>query len=158
MQKITTALWFEKDGEKAAEYYCSLFKNSKIVRVFRSRGDVPAPKGSVVAIDFVLDGNQFNIINGGPMFQLSEAVSLSVDCEDQAEVDRLWDKMIADGGTPGPCGWLKDKFGLSWQIVPRILNKLIYDADEKKTQRAVEAMLSMGKLDAAALQRAFDGK
>ena len=155
MQKITTALWFEKDGEKAAEYYCSLFKNSKIVRVFRSRGDVPAPKGSVVAIDFVLDGNQFNIINGGPMFQLSEAVSLSVDCEDQAEVDEYWDKLVQAGAKPTACGWIKDPFGISWQIVPRRFMELIRDTNPAKVKAVMAAMMTMVKLDVAALERAY---
>jgi predicted 3-demethylubiquinone-9 3-methyltransferase (glyoxalase superfamily) len=158
MQKIVTSIWFEKDAEEAANYYVSLFRNSKITRVFRSLSDNPAPKGSVVAIDFELDGQTFNIINGGPAFKYSEATSLLVNCADQKEVDRLWDKITADGGEPGPCGWIKDKFGFSWQIVPVLLDKLIRDPDPIKADRAMQAMLKMGKLDSAALQRAFDGK
>jgi predicted 3-demethylubiquinone-9 3-methyltransferase (glyoxalase superfamily) len=158
MQKIVTSIWFEKDAEEAANYYVSLFKNSRITSIIRSLSDNPAPKGSVVAIDFELDGQALNIINGGPEFKFSEATSLLVNCEDQKEVDRLWDKMIADGGQPGPCGWLKDKYGFSWQIVPVLLNRLIQDPDKVKADRAMQAMLKMGKLDSAALQRAFDGK
>jgi predicted 3-demethylubiquinone-9 3-methyltransferase (glyoxalase superfamily) len=158
MQKIVTSIWFEKDAEEAANYYVSLFKNSRITNILRSFSDRPSPKGSVVAVDFELDGQAFNIINGGPEFQFSEATSLLVNCEDQKEVDRLWDKIIADGGTPGPCGWIKDKYGFSWQIVPVILNKLLADRDHAKADRAMQAMLKMGKLDSDALVRAAEGK
>jgi predicted 3-demethylubiquinone-9 3-methyltransferase (glyoxalase superfamily) len=118
MQKITPFLWFDNQAEEAARFYVSLFKNSKIGQVARYGEGGPGPKGQVMTISFELDGVHFTALNGGPIYKFTEAVSLQVDCTDQAEIDELWDKLTADGGQPGPCGWLKDRFGLSWQIVP----------------------------------------
>ena len=157
MQKVTPFLWFDDQAEEAARFYVSLFPNSRIERVNRSAADTPAgPAGKVLTVDFTLAGNRFIALNGGPVFQFNEAVSFVIECEDQAEVDRLWQALTAHGGEPGPCGWLKDRFGLSWQIVPRQLNELVGDPDPERARRAMEAMLKMGKIDVAELQRAAD--
>jgi predicted 3-demethylubiquinone-9 3-methyltransferase (glyoxalase superfamily) len=155
-RKITTFLWYDNDAEEAAKFYTSIFKNSKINRVTRFPEGAPQPAGSVMTVDFELDGVPFIALNGGPMFQFTEAISLSVDCADQAEIDELWDKLTA-GGTPSQCGWLKDKFGLSWQIVPSNLEQLLSGNDPVKSKRAVTAMLKMSKLDIDKLQKAYDG-
>jgi predicted 3-demethylubiquinone-9 3-methyltransferase (glyoxalase superfamily) len=153
-QKITTFLWFDKNAEEAAKYYVSLFKNSKILSVARFGDAGPGPKGSVMTVSFELDGQEFIALNGGPQFQFTEAISLLVNCDTQKEVDELWKKLSA-GGEESQCGWLKDKFGLSWQIVPRQLGKMLTDPDPGKSKRVMEAMLPMKKLDIAALEKAY---
>lgn len=152
-QKIKTFLWFDQGAEEAANFYCSLFKDSKIVSVTRYPEGSPAPAGTVMTVEFELAGIRFVALNGGPHFKLTEAVSLTVDCEDQAEVDFLWEK-LTQGGSPSQCGWLKDRWGLSWQIVPRALLELLSDKDGAKSKRVMQAMLAMTKIDVAALQRA----
>jgi predicted 3-demethylubiquinone-9 3-methyltransferase (glyoxalase superfamily) len=150
-------LWFNGKAEEAANFYTSLLPDSTLDKVWRSPADTPSgPAGMVLTVDFTLNGQQFQGLNGGPEFSFNEAVSFVIECEDQTEVDRLWDALTADGGEPGPCGWLKDRFGLSWQIVPRRLNELVGDPDPERARRAMEAMLAMGKIDVAELQRAAD--
>ena len=156
MQKVSPCLWFDTQGEEAANLYVSLFPNSRIVDTTYYGEAGPGPAGTVLTVEFELDGERFLALNGGPEYHFSEAVSFEVDCEDQAEVDYYWNNLGA-GGEEGPCGWLKDKFGLSWQIVPKVLPELLADPDRVKAERAMKAMLAMGKLDVAALQRAFDG-
>ncbi len=153
MQKITPCLWFDTEGEDAAKFYASIFPNSKITEVARYGSAGPRAEGSVMTVAFELDGEQFIALNGGPDFKFNEAISLSVDCEDQEEVDRYWDA-LTDGGEPGPCGWLKDRYGVSWQIVPKILTELIADPDREKSQRVMAAMLKMGKIEIAELEQA----
>ena len=157
MHKITPCLWFDTQGEEAANLYTSLFPNSRIVNVSYYGESGPRPAGTVLTVEFELDGENFLALNGGPDFQFTEAISFQVACEDQAEVDYYWNNLSA-GGEEGPCGWLKDKFGMSWQVVPTVLPKLLADPDRVKAERAMKAMMSMGKLDVAALQRAFDGE
>ncbi len=157
MQKIITFLWFDNQAEEAANHYASIFPDSKIANVARY-GDVgPGPKGSVMVVNFQLAGQEFMALNGGPEFKFNEAISLYVNCQDQDEVDELWAK-LSDGGEPGPCGWLKDKYGVSWQVIPTVLSELIGDPDPEKAGRAMQAMLKMGKLDIAALRRAYEGQ
>lgn len=157
MAKVFPCLWFDGDAEEAAAFYASLLPDSRVDRVWRSPAETPSgPAGMVLTVDFTLAGQRFQGLNGGPDFSFSEAVSFVVDCEDQAEVDRLWDALSANGGEPGPCGWLKDRFGLSWQIVPRRLNELLDDPDPDRARRAMEAMLAMGKIDIAGLEKAAD--
>lgn len=158
MQKITTYLWFDNQAEEAVNFYVSLFKHSKITSITRCGEAGPGPVGSALMVVFELAGQQFYALNGGPMFKFNEAVSLLVDCESQAEVDELWDKLTADGGQPSRCAWLKDKYGLSWQIVPSVLGKLMSDPDPVKAQRVTMAMLQMDKIDIQKLQDAYDGK
>ena len=158
MQKITTFLWFNDQAEEAVNLYISLFKNSKTLNVARYGDAGPGPKGSAMTVTFQLDGQQFIALNGGPMFHFTEAISLSVNCENQQEVDDLWNRLTANGGKESQCGWLKDKFGLSWQIVPSVLGKLLGDKDRVKANRAMQAMLQMKKLDIQRLQDAFDGR
>jgi predicted 3-demethylubiquinone-9 3-methyltransferase (glyoxalase superfamily) len=153
MSKITPFLWFDSQAEEAALFYTSIFKNSKITNV--SRG---GPDGPVMIVNFELDGQAVIALNGGPMFPFSEAFSFSVDCVDQAEVDYFWEHLLAGGGQESQCGWLKDKFGLSWQIVPRALGELMGDPDPVKSQRVMQAMLKMVKLDVPTLQRAYAGE
>lgn len=155
MQKITPFLWFDTQAEEAMRFYVSIFKNSKVGTIARYGDAGPGPKGSVMTASFELDGQQFTALNGGPLFKFTEAISFQVSCEDQAEVDELWDN-LSDGGK-GQCGWLKDRFGVSWQIVPSVLAELINDPDPKKSRRVVEAMLQMTKLDIAKLRAAYDG-
>jgi predicted 3-demethylubiquinone-9 3-methyltransferase (glyoxalase superfamily) len=157
MQKITPFLWFDTQAEEAANFYVSLFKNSKIGQTARYGDAGPGPKGQVMTIAFELDGVHFTALNGGPMYKFTEAFSLSVGCADQTEIDRLWSQLTADGGEPGPCGWLKDRFGLSWQIVPANMGALVGGDDPVKSQRAMQAMMQMGKLDIAVLERAREG-
>jgi predicted 3-demethylubiquinone-9 3-methyltransferase (glyoxalase superfamily) len=157
MQKISPFLWFDDQAEEAVKFYVSVFKNAKIGDIARYGDAGPGPKGSAMTVAFELEGLNMIALNGGPHFKFTEAISLSVDCEDQAEVDRLWDTLTADGGEPSQCGWLKDKYGLSWQIVPKIMGKLMSDPDPAKAKRAMEAMLTMTKLDIAALERAAAG-
>lgn len=155
-QKIRTFLWFDNQAEEAARFYVSLFPESEIQNVVRCGDAGPGPAGSVLTMEFQLAGRQFIALNGGPHFKFNEAISLSVDCESQDEIDDLWGRLTT-GGSPSRCGWLKDKYGLSWQIVPRRLGQLLSGPDPEKSMRATEAMLQMSKLDIAALQRAYDG-
>lgn len=157
MSKIAPCLWFDGQAETAARFYTTLIPGSRIDRVTRAPSDNPStPEGAVLTVDFTLAGQRFIALNGGPQFPFTEAVSFSIDCEDQAEVDRYWDALTAAGGTPGQCGWLKDKFGLSWQIVPRQLVELLGNPDRAAAGRAMQAMLQMQKIDIAGLQRACD--
>ncbi|HXQ15542.1 MAG TPA: VOC family protein [Caulobacteraceae bacterium] len=158
MQKITPFLWFDTQAEEAAQFYVSLFKNSRIGQVSRYGDAGPGPKGAAMVVAFELDGVKFTALNGGPVYKLTEAFSLQVDCADQAEIDELWEKLTAEGGEAGRCGWLKDRFGLSWQIVPTNMGQLIGGDDPARSQRAMQAMLKMGKLDIAALERAREGE
>ena len=153
MQKITPCLWFDTDGEEAAEFYTSIFPNSRIVEVTRYGSAGPRAEGSVMTVNFELDGQRFIALNGGPDFKFNEAISLEVDCETQDEVDSYW-SALTEGGEEGPCGWLKDKYGVSWQIVPKILTELISDPDQEKAQRVMAAMLKMRKIEIAELERA----
>ena len=154
-QKITTFLWFNTNAEEAVNHYLSIFKNSKILEIARC-GDVgPGPKGSVLTIKFQLEGQEYIALNGGPMFKFTEAISLMINCETQDEIDYYWSKLSA-GGSESDCGWLKDKFGLSWQIVPSVLAKLVGTSDAAKSGRVMKALMTMKKLDIDALQRAAD--
>jgi len=157
MQKITPFLWFDNNAEEAVNHYLSIFKNSKIVTVVRYGDAGPGPKGSVMTIAFQLEGQDFIALNGGPIFKFTEAISLSVDCKTQQEVDELWEK-LSDGGQKGQCGWLKDKFGLSWQINPSVLVEMLQDKDAEKSKRVMQAMLQMGKIDIARLRQAYEQK
>ncbi|HET8660251.1 MAG TPA: VOC family protein [Micromonosporaceae bacterium] len=156
MQKITTFLWFDTQAEEAAAFYTSVFDSSRIVSVQRYGEAGPGPAGSVMTVNFELAGQQFIALNGGPQFRFTEAVSLYVDCESQEEVDELWAK-LTDGGEEGPCGWLKDRYGLSWQIVPRALTDLMSDPDPAKANRVMQAMLGMKKIDVKGLVDAYEG-
>jgi predicted 3-demethylubiquinone-9 3-methyltransferase (glyoxalase superfamily) len=153
-------LWFDGGkAEEAASFWVSLLPDSRIEKVWRTPADTPSgPAGTVLTVDFTLGGRLFQGLNGGPEFTFNEAISLVVECDDQAEVDRLWAALTADGGEPGPCGWLKDRFGVSWQIVPRRLNELVSDPDPERARRAMEAMLKMGKIEIAELERAADAR
>ena len=153
-QKITPFLWFDNNAEEAMNHYVSIFKNSTILSVTRYGEAGPGPAGTVMVGSFELDGQKFAALNGGPMFKFTEAVSLVVNCESQEEVDHFWDKLCAGGGAPGQCGWLKDKFGLSWQIVPRALVELMQDPDPEKSKRVMQAMMQMTKIDIARLKQA----
>jgi predicted 3-demethylubiquinone-9 3-methyltransferase (glyoxalase superfamily) len=158
MPKITPNLWFDGNAEEAAEFWTRIFPNSRIDRVYRSPADYPSGrKGDVITVDFTLDGQPFTGINGGPDFTFDEAVSFLIDCKDQAEVDRYWEALTAGGGEPGPCGWLKDRYGVSWQVVPHRLDELLNSDDRDGAQRAMEAMLQMGKLEVAELEAAYEG-
>ena len=156
MQKITPFLWFDNNAEEAAQFYTSVFKNSKILNVSRYGDAGPGPKGSVMVVNFQLEGQQFTGLNGGPLFKFSEAFSFVVNCETQKEIDEYWNKLTSDGGKESECGWLKDKFGFSWQIVPTALGKLM--SDPKKANRVMQALLQMKKLDIAKLEEAGEGK
>lgn len=155
MQKIVTFLWFDNQAEEAMNFYVSLFKNSKVLNVTRYGEGGPGPAGTVMSATFQLDGQEFYALNGGPEFKFTEAISLYVNCESQAEVDDLWGR-LTDGGEPGPCGWLKDKYGLSWQIIPTALGQMLGDPDPEKSQRVMQAMLQMSKIDIAGLRRAYE--
>jgi predicted 3-demethylubiquinone-9 3-methyltransferase (glyoxalase superfamily) len=144
-------------GEEAASFYCTLFPNSRIVGVSHYGEAGPRPAGTVLTVDFELDGRRYVALNGGPEYRFTEAVSFQISCADQDEVDRYWDTLVADGGEEGPCGWLKDRFGLSWQVVPAVLPELLTDPDAERASRAMAAMLKMTKLDIAALRAAADG-
>ena len=154
---FTTCLWFDTDGEAAANYYTSIFKDSKLGRVGRYTEAGPGPAGSVVTVEFELNGQKFVALNGGPQFTFNEAISFQIPCEDQDEVDYYWSK-LSEGGQEVACGWLKDKYGLSWQVVPTVLIDMIADPDPEKAKRATEAMLAMTKFDIAALQKAYAGE
>jgi predicted 3-demethylubiquinone-9 3-methyltransferase (glyoxalase superfamily) len=155
-QKITPFLWFDNQAEEAANFYVSIFKNSEVLEVNRYEGG-PGEPGTVVVVSFRLDGQEVRALNGGPEFTFTEAFSFQIDCADQAEVDYFWGK-LTEGGEPGPCGWLKDKFGLSWQVVPRRLMELLGDPDKEKANRVMQAMLKMGKIEVPVLEEAAVGK
>jgi predicted 3-demethylubiquinone-9 3-methyltransferase (glyoxalase superfamily) len=155
-QKISPFLWFDGNAEEAARYYVSIFKNSKITDTVLYTGAEPGPKGTVMTIAFELDGQKFTGINGGPMFKFTEAVSFAVRCKDQAEIDEMWEKLSA-GGEKGPCGWLKDKFGLSWQVVPEFLMDTLIKGDTAQCARVMTEVMKMGKLDLATLKAAAAG-
>ncbi|MEO1402166.1 MAG: VOC family protein [Cyanobacteria bacterium J06635_1] len=154
-QKIVTSLWFDSNAEDAIKFYLSIFNNSRILSLQRYSKAAPGPEGSVMTIAFELEGQTFLAINGGPAFKFTEAISLSVNCDSQSEIDELWDKLSADGGEKGHCGWLKDKYGLSWQIVPTRLGELMQSDDAEKTQRVMTALLKMSKLDIDALEQVY---
>ena len=155
-QKIAPYLWFNDNAEEAMNFYVSIFKKSKVVSVSRYGDAGPGPKGSVMGVQFELEGQTFMGLNGGPVHKFTPAISLFVSCETQAEVDELWRKLQAGGGRPDRCGWLQDRFGLSWQIIPTALGKYLADKDPKKSARVMSAMLKMDKIDIAALKRAYD--
>lgn len=157
MPRVSPFLWFDDQAEQAAEFYVSLFPNSRVLEVRRFPSDAPGQAAGVTTVRFELDGVEVQALNGGPLFPFTEAFSFAVSVDDQEELDRLWDALIADGGSPGQCGWLKDRWGLSWQIVPTALDELVADPDPGRSQRAIQAMLAMGKLDIAALRAAADG-
>jgi predicted 3-demethylubiquinone-9 3-methyltransferase (glyoxalase superfamily) len=153
--KITASLWFDTEAEDAANFYTSVFKNSRIISVSKYNEAGPRPAGTVMTVEFELDGTRFVGINGGPQFTFDEAVSFQITCEDQGEVDYFWER-LSEGGAEGPCGWLKDKFGLSWQVVPGGMEEFLGDPDPGRAQRAMQAVLGMSKIDIAELRRAAD--
>ncbi len=155
-QRIVPNLWFDTEAEEAAGFYTSVFDNSRIVSVTRYPEAAPRPAGMVMTVEFELDGQRFVGINGGPEFTFDEAVSLQITCETQEEVDYYWER-LTEGGEEGPCGWLKDRYGLSWQVVPAGMEEVLADPDPERAQRAMQAMLGMRKIDIAALRRAADG-
>ncbi|MCP9491000.1 MAG: VOC family protein, partial [Solirubrobacteraceae bacterium MAG38_C4-C5] len=155
-QKITPNLWFDTEAQEAADFYISVFKNSRVVNVTHYPAAAPRPAGTVMTVEFELDGQRFVGINGGPQFTFDEAVSFEISCETQDEVDYYWER-LSEGGSEGPCGWVKDRYGLSWQVVPTGMEELFADPDPQRAQRAMQAMLGMGKLDIAALRSAADG-
>jgi predicted 3-demethylubiquinone-9 3-methyltransferase (glyoxalase superfamily) len=157
MPKTIPCLWFDGQAQQAAEFYVSVFPDSKILSVSSYGPDTPGTEGSVMAVNFSLDGQEYLGLNGGPQFTFSEAISFQIMCADQDEVDHYWNR-LTEGGEPSQCGWLKDQFGLSWQVVPTVLGELLGDPDPGRAQRATQAMLSMRKLDIAALRRAADGE
>jgi predicted 3-demethylubiquinone-9 3-methyltransferase (glyoxalase superfamily) len=156
-QKITTFLWFDNNAEEAANFYVSIFKNSQVLNTIRYGDAGPGPKGTVMTIEFKLDGQEFAALNGGPHFKFTEAISLVVHCKTQEEVDYFWER-LSEGGEKVECGWLKDKFGLSWQIVPDVLLELLQDSDSQKSQRVMNAMMQMKKLDIKGLEQAAEGQ
>src|SRR3954471_17591014 len=156
-QRITSSLWFDTEAEQAAEFYCSVFKSSRIVGKAHYPNDTVRKAGMVMTVEWELDGQRFIGINGGDQFKFSEAVSFQVNCADQHEVDYYWEK-LSEGGEEGPCGWLKDKFGLSWQVVPEGMDEVFSDPDKSKAARAMQAIMKMSKIDVATLQRAADGE
>lgn len=151
MKKITPFLWFDTEAEEAMNLYVSIFKNSKVL------GVTPGPNGTAMSVNFELEGQEFIGLNAGPQFKFNEAISFLVSCSSQAEVDELWEKLTADGGEEGNCGWLKDKYGLSWQIIPTALNEMLSDPDPEKAGRAMQAMLKMNKIDIQGLKQAYEG-
>jgi predicted 3-demethylubiquinone-9 3-methyltransferase (glyoxalase superfamily) len=155
MKNITPCLWFDDNAEEAMKFYVSIFKNSKVGTVTRYGEAGPGPRGTVMSVTFQLDGQEFFALNGGPLFKFTEAISFFVNCETQQEVDELWEK-LSQGGKKDHCGWLKDKYGLSWQIIPSVLTRLLQDKDAAKANRVMQAMLQMGKLDIKGLQQAYD--
>jgi predicted 3-demethylubiquinone-9 3-methyltransferase (glyoxalase superfamily) len=161
MQKITPFLWFDDRAEEAVNFYVSIFKNSRVVNITRY-GEAGAnasrrPEGTVMTVTFELEGQEFIALNGGPVFKFTEAISLLVNCETQVEVDDLW-KKLSEGGQEGPCGWLKDKYGLSWQIFPTVLGEMLQDKDAKRSERVIKAMLQMKKIDIRTLKQAYENK
>lgn len=157
MQKIRPCLWFDDNAEEAVNFYTSVFKNSKVTGVSRYGEAGPGTPGSVLTMTFELEGEEMMALNGGPIFKFNEAISLTVDCKSQEEVDELWSKLTSGGGEESQCGWLKDKFGLSWQIVPTVLGEMLSDKDPEKSKRVMEAMLKMKKIDIPALKKAYAG-
>jgi predicted 3-demethylubiquinone-9 3-methyltransferase (glyoxalase superfamily) len=155
---FTTCLWFDDQAEEAAHYYVSIFKNSSIGDVTRYTEAGPGPAGSVLTVEFTANGHRFLALNGGPEFKFTEAISFMIACADQEEVDYYWTKLTEGGGEPGPCGWLKDKYGLSWQVIPDRLMELTTDPDPETAARAIKAMMAMGKIDIAALEKAAAGE
>jgi predicted 3-demethylubiquinone-9 3-methyltransferase (glyoxalase superfamily) len=155
MQKITPFLWFDNNAEEAANFYVSIFKNSKVLSVSRYGDAGPGPKGTVMVAEFQIDGHEFVALNGGPRFKFTEAISFVINCDTQEEVEYFWDK-LSEGGEKSRCGWLKDKFGLWWQVVPAVLGKLMSDSDPEKVKRVTEAMLRMDRIDIESLQRAYE--
>jgi predicted 3-demethylubiquinone-9 3-methyltransferase (glyoxalase superfamily) len=162
MQKITPFLWFDDQAEEAVNFYTALFKNSKIGRIFRyteaAAEKTGLPVGSVLTIEFEIEGQKFVTLNGGPLFKFNESVSFVINCETQEEVDYFWEKLTADGGEESACGWLKDKFGLSWQVTPTVLIDMLHDKDPEKAERVMKAMLEMQKIEIQKLKAAYDGK
>jgi predicted 3-demethylubiquinone-9 3-methyltransferase (glyoxalase superfamily) len=158
MQKITPFLWYDDKAEEAAKFYCSVFKDSKVLSVARYGDAGPGPKGSVMVVEFQIEGQEFVALNAGPRFKFTEAISFVINCKTQEEVDYFWEKLTADGGAESMCGWLKDKYGLSWQVVPTILTELMKDKDPAKAQRVMQAMLQMKKIDIPTLKRAYEGE
>jgi len=154
-QKITPFLWFDDKAEEAVNFYVSIFENSKIGSVSRYGEEGPGPAGTVMVVTFTLDGQEFMALNGGPEFKFTEAISLLVNCQTQEEVDKFWDK-LSKGGERGPCGWLKDKYGLSWQVAPTALGEMLQDKDPEKASRVMQAMLQMSKIDIKSLERAYE--
>ena len=157
MQKITPFLWFDGNAEEAVNFYTSTLKNSRIVNMSRYGDGAPAPKGTVISATFILEGQEFMALNGGPMFTFSPAISFFVKCETQEEIDTLWEKLSA-GGKKERCGWLKDKFGVSWQIIPPVLGEMLQDKDPQRAQRVMQAMMQMDKIDIKKLKQAYDQK
>ncbi len=158
MQKITPFLWFNDQAEEAVNFYLSVFKNAKLLAMTRYGEEGPGPQGSVMTVAFALDGNEFVALNGGPLFKFTEAISFVVNCETQEEIDYYWEKLPADGGQEIECGWLKDKYGLCWQIVPTVLWEMMQDKDTARSQRVMRALMQMKKLEIGALQRAYNEK
>jgi predicted 3-demethylubiquinone-9 3-methyltransferase (glyoxalase superfamily) len=158
MKKINPFLWFDSEAEQAAKFYVGIFKNSKIGKITHYGEDGPGPKGSVMTVAFTLDRVEFVALNGGPHFQFTEAISFSVNCETQDEIDYFWEKLSADGGSTGRCGWLKDKFGLSWQVNPVFLGDMLADRDVEKANRVMKPMMEMDKINIAALEKAAMSK
>jgi predicted 3-demethylubiquinone-9 3-methyltransferase (glyoxalase superfamily) len=156
-QRITNCLWFDGQAEQAANFYIAVFKNSKITGVSRYLDTGPGPKGSVMTVGFELDGQSFVALNGGPLFKFSEAISMIVNCEPQGEVDYYWERLSAHGRKPGQCGWLEDKFGVSWQIVPTALIEMATGKEPEKSERMMKTMMGMTKIDIAALKKSYDG-
>ncbi len=157
MQKITPFLWFDGNAEEAVTFYTSTLKNSRMVNMSRYGEGAPAPKGTVISATFILEGQEFMALNGGPMFTFSPAISFFVKCETQEEIDTLWEKLSA-GGKKERCGWLKDKFGVSWQIIPPVLGEMLQDKDPQRAQRVMQAMMQMDKIDIQKLKQAYDQK
>jgi predicted 3-demethylubiquinone-9 3-methyltransferase (glyoxalase superfamily) len=155
MQKITTFLWFDDQAEEAANYYVSIFKNSKILGISHYGDGMPRPEGSVLVVDFQLDGQRFMALNGGPSFKFTEAISLMVNCETQPEIDEMWEK-LSTGGEKSQCGWLKDKYGLWWQVVPTVLSQMLEGKDSEKANRVMKEVMQMSKLDIKRMQQAYD--
>jgi predicted 3-demethylubiquinone-9 3-methyltransferase (glyoxalase superfamily) len=155
--RIISNLWFDTEAEEAADFYCSVFKNSRIVSVARYTESAPRETGMVMVVEFELDGHRFVGINGGPEFKFSEAISFQVNCETQEEIDYYWERLTTDGGKEGPCGWLTDKYGLSWQVTPAGMDRLFAHPDQERADRAMKAMLGMKKIEIAELQAAADG-
>ena len=154
MKKINPFLWFDSEAEQAAKFYIGIFRNSKIGKITHYGKDGPGPKDSVMTVEFTLDKVDFVALNGGPQFKFTEAISFSVNCETQDEIDYFWEKLSADGGSTGPCGWVKDKFGLSWQVTPVFLGDMLADRDTEKANRIMKAIMEMDKIDIAALEKA----
>ena len=162
MQKITPFLWFDHEAEEAAKFYTSIFKNSKIGRTLRYSEEAAKtsgqPEGSVLTIEFEIEGQKFVALNGGPQFKFNESISFAVNCDSQEEVDYFWEKLTADGGEESQCGWLKDKFGVSWQVTPKVLIEMLHDKDSEKAERVMKAMLQMRKIEIKKLKQAYAGK